>query len=142
MARMILVVDDEALSRMCTQRILENFGFEVVSAEGGQEAVDAAGDFDAIIMDCQMPQVDGFQATAAIRRRQRQTRSAAVPIIGLSGRAMEGDREIALAKGMDEYITKPVRVHKLQAALDGLGVKVAARSTPREDRSAGTSVSR
>jgi two-component system sensor histidine kinase/response regulator len=126
MARMILVADDEKLSRMCTGRILESLGFEVVSVEDGRLAVEAeaVGHFDAIVMDCQMPRLDGFQATAAIRRRQLDTCSPIIPIIGLSARAMDGDREAALSRGMDEYVTKPVRVHKLQAALEHVGVRI------------------
>ena len=126
MARVILVVDDEKLSRICTARVLEGLGFEVVSVEDGRRAVDAeaVGDFDAIVMDCQMPNLDGYQATLAIRARQAGSRSPSTPIIGLSARAMEGDRETALAKGMDEYVTKPVRVHKLQAALEQVGVPI------------------
>ena len=141
---MILVVDDEPLSRMCTHRILENLGFEVMSVEDGGKAVEAeaVGDFEAIIMDCQMPHVDGFQATEAIRQRQVLTHGALVPIIGLSGRAMQGDKEIALAKGMDEYITKPVRIHKLHAALDHVGVRAPAGSIqPGEGRRARTRMS-
>jgi CheY-like chemotaxis protein len=128
----ILVVDDEKLSRMCTQRILETLGFQVVSVEDGRHAVEAEamGDFVAIVMDCQMPHLDGFQATAAIRRRQVDGHSPFTPIIGLSARTMDGDRETALAKGMDEYVTKPVRVPKLQAALMRVGVRVPAGSMP------------
>ena len=113
---------------MCTLRILESFGFQVVSVVNGRLAVEAEadGDFVAIVMDCQMPCLDGFQATAAIRRRQERSRTQRTPIIGLSARAMDGDRETALAEGMDEYITKPVRVPKLQAALEQVGVKTHA----------------
>jgi CheY-like chemotaxis protein len=69
-------------------------------------------------MDCQMPRMDGFQATAAIRHREGETGGARTPIIGLSGRAMEGDSETALAKGMDGYLTKPFTVPELRRALD------------------------
>ena len=125
MTRTILVVEDDTLSRICTQGVLEKLGFHVVGVDDGREAVEAeaTGDFDAIIMDCQMRHMDGFQATAAIRRRQADSQRARTPIIGLSARAMEGDEEVAIAKGMDAYITKPARPHKLQAALEQLGVK-------------------
>jgi two-component system sensor histidine kinase/response regulator len=120
MARRVLVVDDERVSRLTTQTILEKLGFEVVVLDDGRGAADAdeATHFDAIVMDCQMPYVDGFQATAEIRRRQMQGHAERTPIIGLSARAMEGDAEVALSKGMDAYVTKPVSARKLQAALD------------------------
>ncbi len=65
-----------------------------------------------------MPSMDGFQATAEIRRREVETDSNRVPIIGLSGRAMEGDGDAAVARGMDGYLTKPLIVRQLRAALD------------------------
>lgn len=116
--RRILVADDDRLSRLLTQNLFEKLGFEVVVVGGGQAAVDAAssGDFDAIIMDCQMPGVDGFQATAAIRRLQGERQRPSTPIIGLSARAMEGDADVAIAKGMDAYMTKPVSVRKVSTA--------------------------
>ena len=72
MARQILIVDDERLSRLLTQSILEKLGFEVEVCDDGRGAVEgeATGDFDAVFMDCQMPHMDGVQATAAIRRRR------------------------------------------------------------------------
>lgn len=120
MARRILVVDDERVSRLTTQTMLERLGFEVDVLDDGRGAADAdeTTHFDAIVMDCQMPYMDGFQATAEIRRRQAAVHGERTPIIGLSARAMEGDEEIALSKGMDAYVTKPVSVKKLQVALD------------------------
>jgi CheY-like chemotaxis protein len=126
MARRILVVDDARMSRFLTQTVLERLGFEVVVVDDGRGAVEAhaAGDFDAIVMDCQMPHMDGFQATAAIRRQEADSRSAVTPIIGLSARDMDGDREVAIAKGMDAYLTKPVSAKKLQDAFETLGLDV------------------
>jgi CheY-like chemotaxis protein len=120
MGRRILLAEDERLSRLSTQRVLETLGYEVVGVADGEEAVDveASGAFDAVIMDCQMPRMDGFQATAAIRRRESETGTARTPIIGLSGRAMQGDSDAALAKGMDGYLTKPFTVPELKHALE------------------------
>lgn len=120
MAHRILLSEDNRLSRLSTQSILEKLGYEVEGVGDGREAVDAeaAGEFDAVIMDCQMPRMDGFQATAAIRRRQVAAHRARIPIIGLSARAMDGDRDAAIAKGMDDYLTKPYYVSTLQAALE------------------------
>src|SRR4051812_3701915 len=107
MSRRILLAEDERLSRLSTQRVLETLGYEVVGVGDGQEAVEqeATGNFDAVIMDCQMPRLDGFQATVTIRQREAASGANRTPIIGLSGRAMQGDREAALAKGMDGYLT-------------------------------------
>ena len=120
MAHRILLAEDDRLSRLSTHRILEKLGYEVEGVGDGQAAVEAeaTGDFDAVIMDCQMPRMDGFQATAAIRRRQVASDGPRIPIIGLSARAMEGDGEAAIAKGMDVYLTKPYKVSTLQAALE------------------------
>jgi CheY-like chemotaxis protein len=119
MTQRILIVDDHRMSRLATQRILERLGYEVVAVGDGREAVDAeaTGGFDAVLMDCQMPGMDGFQATAEIRRREVERGSARTPIVGLSARAMEGDSDSALAKGMDGYLTKPLSVQELRAAL-------------------------
>lgn len=115
----ILLAEDHRLNRLATLGILERLGYHLADVGDGNEAVDAeaTGDFDAIVMDCQMPRMDGFQATAEIRRRQVTARCARTPIIGLSARAMEGDREAAIAKGMDAYLTKPVNLGELRAVL-------------------------
>ena len=126
MAPQILIVDDERLSRFLTQTILEKLGFRVELCDDGRGAVEGAAtcDFDAIFMDCQMPHMDGFKATAEIRRQQVATRSPRTPIVGLSARAMEGDEEVALSKGMDAYITKPQSVRKVRDALAKVGIEV------------------
>jgi CheY-like chemotaxis protein len=120
MARRILLAEDERLSRLSTQRVLETLGYEVVGVADGKEALEAQanGKFDAVIMDCQMPRMDGFQATVAIRQREADSGAARMPIIGLSGRAMQGDSEAALAKGMDGYLTKPFTVPELKHVLE------------------------
>lgn len=122
-SRRILVADDAGLSRLITQSILERLGFQVVVVEDGRKAVDAAaGGFDAIIMDCQMPNMDGFKATAAIRQHEADSQRAITPIIGLSSRDMDGDAEVAIANGMNAYMTKPVSVRKVKDALEQVGV--------------------
>lgn len=116
----ILLIDDERVSRFTTQSVLEKLGFDVETLDDGRSAVEAeaTGEYVAVIMDCQMPFVDGFEATAAIRRHQSQSHGRRTPIIGLSARSMAGDEDMALSKGMDVYLTKPVRARRLQAALD------------------------
>jgi two-component system sensor histidine kinase/response regulator len=116
----VLLVDDERLNRLVAVRTLERQGVFVVTADNGAEAVAAAArdQFDAIIMDCQMPTMDGFQATASIREHEANSETSPhTPIIGLSARAMDGDREAALAAGMDDYLTKPLRAEELRVAL-------------------------
>ena len=121
----ILLIDDERVSRFTTQSVLERLGFEVETLDDGRSAAEAeaTGEYVAVIMDCQMPFVDGFEATAAIRRHQRQSHGRQTPIIGLSARSMHGDEDVALSKGMDVYLTKPVSVRRLQAALDKVQVR-------------------
>ena len=122
MARRILLVDDDRVSRLLTQTVLERLGYEVTVLNDGRGAADAvsAGDFAAVVMDCQMPHMDGFEATAEIRRRESSSAGARTPILGLSARDMQGDDEAAIAKGMDAYVTKPVRGRKLEVALQAL----------------------
>ena len=115
----ILLVEDNKMNQLVAVRTLERQGVFVVIANNGAEALElaAADHFDAILMDCQMPTMDGFQATAAIRERQVAQMSSHTPIIGLSARAMDGDREAAIAAGMDDYLTKPLRAEELRVTL-------------------------
>jgi signal transduction histidine kinase len=105
----ILVAEDNVVNREVAVRMLDQLGFRVDVVEDGQGAIEAASHllYDAILMDCQMPVVDGFEATAAIR--QLEGPAARTPIIALTASALHGDRERCLASGMDDYITKPVR---------------------------------
>src|SRR5581483_1129950 len=98
----ILVAEDNVVNREVAVRILGQLGFRVDVVEDGQGAIDAArrSRYDAILMDCQMPEVDGFEATAAIR--QFDGPASSTPIIALTASAMHGDRERCLAAGMDD----------------------------------------
>ena len=105
----ILLVEDNPVNREVATGLLELLGYHVDSAEQGRQACDlsAARAYDVILMDCQMPVMDGFAATAAIREREQQTHAARTPIIALTANAMEGDRNRCLANGMDDYLSKP-----------------------------------
>jgi signal transduction histidine kinase/ActR/RegA family two-component response regulator len=105
----ILVAEDNVVNREVAVRMLRQLGFRVDVVKDGQGAIEAIRQlpYDAILMDCQMPVLDGFEATAAIR--QIDGVAACTPIIALTASAMHGDRERCLAAGMDDYITKPIR---------------------------------
>ncbi|MFT4709673.1 MAG: signal transduction histidine kinase/CheY-like chemotaxis protein [Planctomycetota bacterium] len=113
-ASRILLVEDNAVNQRIAVALLKKAGYSCEIANNGQEAVDTVAKlpFDLILMDCQMPVMDGYAATAAIRNRQNRT-GGYIPIIAMTANAMEGDREKCLAAGMDDYITKPVSSEQL-----------------------------
>ena len=117
----ILVADDNLVNRKVAAAVLEKQGMAVTIARNGREAVDAtAGQrFDLVLMDVQMPEMDGFEATAAIRELEKQT-AAHVPIIALTAHAMKGDRERCLSHGMDGYLSKPIAAKDLLRAVQRL----------------------
>jgi len=114
----ILVAEDNPINAKVALRILARLGFNADAVENGREAVEAArsGLFDAVLMDWQMPVMDGLQAAIEIRRGEPPGRR--LPIIAMTASAMEGDRSACLAAGMDDHIGKPVRPATLKAVLD------------------------
>jgi PAS domain S-box-containing protein len=112
----LLVVEDHAVNLMVMQGVLRKLGYDRIdAAKDGLEALAVAGkeQFDLILMDCQMPRMDGYEATRQLRAAGLRT-----PIVALTAHAMAGDREKCLEAGMDDYLTKPIMVDKLSRALD------------------------
>jgi CheY-like chemotaxis protein len=115
----VLVVEDNPVNREVAIGMLESLGCEAVAADNGWLAIEAMNDgtYDAVLMDCQMPVMDGLTATGEIRRRERGTNRARVPIIALTANAMEGDRDRCLAAGMDDFLSKPFTQQQLAKLL-------------------------
>jgi CheY-like chemotaxis protein len=115
----VLLAEDNPVNQLLAVRLLEKRGHRVVVASNGQEALAALAQetFDLVLMDVQMPLMDGFEATAAIRRQEKETGAHQV-VIALTAHAMKGDRERCLYGGMDGYLTKPIRVEELNEVLD------------------------
>jgi len=126
----ILVAEDNPTNQTLVRLLLEQDRHRVTLVPDGREAVAKSGttSYDLILMDVQMPEMDGFEATAAIRQRERTT-GGHVPIVAMTAHAMAGDRERCLTQGMDGYVSKPLRTAELMATIDGLFAPEQARST-------------
>jgi signal transduction histidine kinase/CheY-like chemotaxis protein len=116
--RSVLVVEDNAVNRKVVVTMLKKLGCRADVAGNGREALAALdqGSYRLVLMDCQMPEMDGFEATRRIRARQGG--SARIPIVALTANAMEGDRNRCLEAGMDDYLAKPIQMEALKAALE------------------------
>ncbi len=114
----VLLAEDNAINQRVASRMLERLGCRVDLAASGKEAVDLFErlPYDMVFMDCQMPELDGFEATLAIRRQEGAGRHT--PIIALTANAMAGDRERCLEAGMDDFVPKPIRVADLRGAVE------------------------
>jgi two-component system, sensor histidine kinase and response regulator len=115
----ILLAEDNATNRVLATRLLEKHGHTIALAENGRQAIEVLErqKVDAVLMDLQMPEMDGLEAIHAIRDKEK-TAGGHLPIIALTAHAMKGDRERCLAAGADDYITKPIRIQELLAALE------------------------
>ncbi|MGQ0649234.1 MAG: response regulator [Gemmatimonadaceae bacterium] len=124
----ILLAEDNVINRRVVTALLERKGHIVTAAENGHEAVVAAAAkaFDLVLMDVQMPEMDGLEATAAIRAAEQRT-GAHLPIIALTAHAMKGDREVCLNAGMDAYLSKPINASELLALIESMTRPVPPR---------------
>jgi CheY-like chemotaxis protein len=123
----VLLAEDNVVNQRVGQRLIEKLGHSVVVVGDGRQAIRALEEreFDVVFMDVQMPELDGIEAAAAIREKERTSGKHQI-IIAMTAHAMKGDRERCLAAGMDGYLSKPIRVDKLAAALAGVRAPVPA----------------
>lgn len=131
----ILLAEDTEINRQLAIHLLTSHGHAVVAAENGREAIETLEQrqFDVVLMDVQMPEMDGFDATASIREKERTT-GAHIPIIAMTAHAMKGDRERCLAAGMDSYVSKPIRPKELFKVIDEVVPgSVASSKTNRKE---------
>ena len=136
----VLVAEDNTVNQELAARLLEKQGHTVAVARNGREALEAlekapASGFDVVLMDVQMPEMDGLEVTAAIRQKEKAT-GKHLPIIAMTAHALKGDRERCLAAGMDDYLAKPIQARELLAAVEGavLPAVESRQSVPTEPR--------
>ena len=116
----VLVAEDNQVNQTIIDAMLRQLGHRVTIAANGREALDALAreDFDLVLMDCNMPVMDGLEATRLLRAGTAGTRDTSLPVVALTANAMDGDRELCLAAGMDDFLPKPVTLAALRKAID------------------------
>ena len=128
----VLLVDDNAVNQKVGERQLTRLGMTVTSAWNGEEAIAhlKRTRFDIVLMDCQMPVMDGYEATRILRNPQTGGLNAAIPVIAMTAHAMAGDRERCFAAGMDDYLTKPIDPERLVSVLTHTVTRASACAPP------------
>jgi signal transduction histidine kinase/ActR/RegA family two-component response regulator len=129
----VLVAEDNAVNQTVVAAMLKSLGHRATLAANGREALEclAGGEFDLVLMDCNMPEMGGLEATRRLRAGERGVRDPTIPVIALTANAMDGDRDACLAAGMDDFLAKPLTIATLRAAIDRVRGEPAATSTPR-----------
>jgi len=131
--RRVLLVDDNAVNRKVAARLLDRAGFEVTCAVDGHDAIEhfVAADWDAVLMDVQMPEMDGLEAARRIRELERERGEGRTPVLALTAHTLDTDRRAVLAAGMDDLVPKPIQPDELVGALQRhLGAGPAPGETP------------
>jgi len=128
----ILLAEDNVINQKVARRLLESMGHDVEIAEDGLEALNMYREtsFDLILMDIQMPRMDGYKTTAHIREAEKKNGDESIPILALTANAMKGDREKCLHAGMDGYISKPIKLAELKKALAQVSGAAAGQKQP------------
>jgi CheY-like chemotaxis protein len=124
----VLLAEDNLVNQRLAVRLLRKMGHQVAVAQTGREALYAlrSEKFDLVLMDVQMPEMDGFEATREIRRREQSTQEH-IPVIAMTAHAMNGDHESCLQAGMDDYVAKPINREELRQTIERV---MKARSEP------------
>jgi len=131
----ILLAEDNTVNQRLAMRLLEKRGHQVTLASNGREAIAETEkrSFDLVLMDLQMPEMDGFEATAVLREREKET-GTRLPVIALTAHALQGDRERCLDAGIDGYLTKPIRGQELDAVLTTYAEQKSGQPSPESQR--------
>jgi len=126
----VLLVEDNKINQVVAVQLLKKFGCVVDTVDNGLKAMEARrqNKYDIILMDCQMPEMDGYEATRKIRELELKSSLPPVRIVAMTAYAMQGDRERCLAAGMDDYISKPVDLGELKSALEKAATKAEAQA--------------
>ncbi|MCH7820895.1 MAG: response regulator [Proteobacteria bacterium] len=132
----VLIVDDNLINQEVARSMLVELGCRVTVAKNGREAVAEfeRDSWDAVLMDCQMPEMDGYEATRVIRRLEASRKDSRTPIIALTANALQGDRERCLEAGMDDYLSKPFNLASLQDMLSAHMAELPAAAAPPESK--------